>query len=176
MVNLCPYDNRQFILECLRLARVTKRPKYFSFLLLPFLQMGWFKSTVCDKKSSIFTLSSTCTSSSIFHNIEVSQSGSNWTQKHGIICNAIFSTCTHGYKAIITQDRWIRNTVSVHGAGDGESWLSGWTYALSVCYHPYLVSLLYADLLSLRLIIFLMLFGLVCNTKWTITPVYILTD
>ena len=43
-----------------------------------------------------------------------------------------------------------------------------------LCYHPYLISLLFADLLSLHLI-FLMLFGLVCNTKWNILQ-YILTD
>ena len=59
-------------------------------------------------------------------------SGSNRSQKHGLICDAIFSTCKHGYKAIITQDCWIRNTVSVHGARDRESWLGGWTDALSV--------------------------------------------
>ena len=39
-----------------------------------------------------------------FSNIEVSQSGSNRSQKHGFKCDAIFFTCTHGHKAaIITQ-------------------------------------------------------------------------
>ena len=118
---------------------------FFFPLLFPFLQMGWFKSTACDKaeeepgdeasfhtKQQHFTLSSMCTSSSLFHNTEVSQCGSNRSQKHGFICDAIFFTCTHGHKAIITRDHWIRNMVSVPGTRGRESWFGGWTDALSV--------------------------------------------
>ena len=144
--------------------------------------MGWFKCTVCNKKlrrslgkrlqnSSILHWAACAPAHRFFTTLKSHKVVQTGHRSMGSFVMPFSSLVRMGKQLLRTLDRWIRNTVSVHGAGDGESWLGGWTDVLSVCYHPYLVSLLYADLLSIHLI-FLMLFGLICNTKWTITLVY----
>ena len=80
-----------------------------------------------------------CRTLSLFYNFKVSQSTWNYPLKnHGFFCDAIFLTFAQR-NIIITQDSWIRNTVSVHAcltAKMGElamssihCWLNAWTGA-----------------------------------------------
>ena len=53
--------------------------------------------------------------------------------------------------------------------------LGGVAYSTVLCYYPYLVSMLFADLLSLHLVTFLMFFPVIlkpmtCLTMWLASP------
>jgi len=72
--------------------------------------MGWCSGL--HKTASFYT--EQCISSSLCHNFEVSQGGSNQLLKnYGFICYTIFFTCTHVHKAlsnvIVTRECWITN-------------------------------------------------------------------
>ena len=107
--------------------KVTRWTKcfFFSFILLLFLlllllQIHMTLSQWFLHKAAAFSTEQ-CTSPSLSYRFEVSWGGLNHSLKnYGFLCNSIFFfTCMHAHKSlskvIITQDCWIRNTVSVQG-------------------------------------------------------------
>ena len=125
MVNLCPYDNRQFILEFLitynmpsgtikhcKCTEPESRQTVSFFLFIFFRWAGsnvqyttksWGGAWEWGYKTAAFYTEQHVHWLIAFSNIEVSQSGSNQLQKHGFICDAISSLVRMGTKQLLLK-------------------------------------------------------------------------
>ena len=170
--------------------------------------MGWFKSTVCDKKlgrslgmrlgfhtkQQHFTLSSTYTSSSLFHNIEVSKVAQTGHRSMGSFAMPFSSLVCVGTKQLLLKIAELETRSACMETEAGRADLvveqKPCQWQISIQPHNPTLHIFRVGLYTERINVIIptlfpcfllicypyMLFGLVCNTKRTITRSSITTD